>query len=83
MPDEPRFEDELDKLRAIVSRLNSADVPLEETIKLFEEGVKLAESCRKRLEDARVKIEELSKALEPPSKKDRKIYRADASIRGE
>lgn len=81
MPDEMKFEDALQRLRDIVSKLNSGDVKLEETIRLFEEGVKLADLCRRQLEDAKLRIETLAKDLEPSSKKEKRVYRADESIR--
>ena len=71
------FEEALDRLREIVNKLNSGDIPLEETVQLFEEGVRLAESCRKRLEEEKLRVETLSKKMEPK----KKIYRVDGSIK--
>jgi exodeoxyribonuclease VII small subunit len=46
------FEDSLKRLERIVARLEGEDLPLEESLALFEEGVKLAEACGQRLDAA-------------------------------
>ncbi len=56
---EPKFEEQLDRLKFIVKSLESDEVLLEESITLFEEGVKLAKTCQDRLQSAEQKIEEL------------------------
>ena len=55
------FEDALSELETIVKRLETADMPLEESLALFEKGVKLSEDCRKQLEEAESKVEILLK----------------------
>ena len=57
----PSFETGLDELEAIVKQLESAEMPLEESLALFENGVKLSEACRKQLEEAESKVEILLK----------------------
>jgi exodeoxyribonuclease VII small subunit len=52
-----KFEESLARLEAIVDRLESGDLPLEEAITLFEEGSKLASSCKKQLEEADGKVQ--------------------------
>ena len=54
------FEKSLDELEKIVSRLESGDISLDESIKLFERGIKLTNDCRKTLETARQKIASLT-----------------------
>lgn len=54
---EKSFEKSLDELEKIVARLEAGDLPLEESLKLFEEGVKLSRSCRERLTNAERRIE--------------------------
>jgi exodeoxyribonuclease VII small subunit len=51
------FEKDLKKLEDIVARLEEGDVPLNESMKLFEEGVKLSRLCSTRLDKAEKKIE--------------------------
>ena len=55
------FEKALNRLNAIVSRLEQGDLPLEESLQLFEEGVKLSRYCSDRLEEAERRIEVLVK----------------------
>ncbi|MDA8123429.1 MAG: exodeoxyribonuclease VII small subunit [Deltaproteobacteria bacterium] len=56
---EPSFEEALKALEAIVSKLESGETKLEESIRLFEEGMKLSGVCQKRLDEADRKIEVL------------------------
>jgi exodeoxyribonuclease VII small subunit len=57
----PSFERELEELEAVVKRLESGDLPLEESLKLFERGVALSDSCRRQLEAAETRVEMLVK----------------------
>ncbi len=61
MAAEKKFETALARLEEIVKELESGDVSLEQSLKLFEEGTKLARICNKRLEEAERKIEILLK----------------------
>jgi exodeoxyribonuclease VII small subunit len=56
MPKE-RFEDALNKLEKIVSKLEEEDIPLEESLKLFEEGIRLSRFCNQKLDEAEKKVE--------------------------
>ena len=56
---EPRFEDEVRRLGQIVERMESGELPLEESLALFEEGVKLARQAQARLDRAERRVEEL------------------------
>lgn len=58
---EKKFEASLARLEEIVKKLETGDLPLEQSLKLFEEGVKLARACNKRLEEAERKVEVLLK----------------------
>ena len=58
---QPSFERELEELEAVVKRLESGDMPLEESLKLFERGVALSDSCRRQLDDAETRVELLVK----------------------
>jgi exodeoxyribonuclease VII small subunit len=57
----PKFEECLQRLEVIVKEMEKGDLPLEQSLKLFEEGVALSGSCRKELEEAEGKIELLLK----------------------
>ncbi|HXB61836.1 MAG TPA: exodeoxyribonuclease VII small subunit [Acidobacteriaceae bacterium] len=56
-----KFEEKLKGLEDIVGKLEKGDLPLEESIKLFEEGVKLSEACKQELEAAEGRVEVLLK----------------------
>ena len=58
---EKKFEAALSRLEEIVSELESGELGLEQSLKLFEEGVKLARVCNARLEEAERKVEVLLK----------------------
>ena len=60
-PDTPTFEQNLDRLEGIVKRLEEAELPLEEALKLFEEGTALSAGCRQQLEEAEHRVEILTK----------------------
>jgi len=53
------FESRLGDLESIVERLEKGDLPLEESVRLFEEGMKLSESCKKELDAAEGRIQML------------------------
>jgi exodeoxyribonuclease VII small subunit len=57
----PNFEEQLSALESVVERLERGDLPLEESVKLFEQGLKLSNACKKELEAAEGKIEILVK----------------------
>jgi len=61
---ENRFEDSLNRLQEISEALESGEVGLEESIKLYEEGISLAKLCFSTLKDAELKVSELKKQLE-------------------
>jgi len=54
------FEDALKRLEAIVSRLESGEASLDESITLYAEGDRLRAQCEKRLSDAQARIEKIS-----------------------
>jgi exodeoxyribonuclease VII small subunit len=53
------FEASLNELEKIVKQLEDGDMPLEESLKLFEDGVRLSRECRERLTNAERRIEVL------------------------
>lgn len=52
-----KFEDAMARLETIVSELEKGDLPLDESLKIFEEGVRLSKTCLKMLDDAERKVE--------------------------
>lgn len=61
---ENTFEESLNRLQEISNSLESGDVGLEESIKLYEEGINLAKLCYTTLKDAELKVTELKRQLE-------------------
>ncbi len=55
------FENALSQLESIVARLENGDLPLEESLKLFEEGIRLSRFCNQKLNEAQKKVEVLLK----------------------
>ena len=58
---ELKFEDGLKRLEEIVAKLESGNLSLDDSLKLFEEGVKLVRFCNERLAEAQQKVELLTK----------------------
>ena len=55
------FEESLSRLEEIVRQMEQGNVPLEESLRLFEEGTGLVSSCSKQLDDAELKVVQLMK----------------------
>jgi exodeoxyribonuclease VII small subunit len=55
------LEKSLEELEALVVRLESGDLPLEQALKEFEHGVKLTRQCQAALQEAEQKVEILLK----------------------
>ncbi len=53
------FEQALRELEGVVRRLESGDVPLDESIDLYERGEKLRKACQARLDAAQARIEKI------------------------
>ena len=53
------FEAQLAALEKVVRDLERGDLPLEESLRLFEEGVRLSRECQERLNQAERRIEVL------------------------
>lgn len=54
------FEEALKRLEDIVRKLESGDVPLDQSIDLYSQGETLRGLCQKRLEAAQAKIEKIT-----------------------
>ena len=57
----PSFEQSLKKLETIVDKLEKGELPLEESLKLFEEGGGLSTACKQELDAAEGKVQMLVK----------------------
>ncbi len=56
---EMSFEQALRELEGVVRRLESGDVPLDESIDLYERGEELRKACQARLDAAQARIEKI------------------------
>jgi len=65
MPEEktssPTFEASLQELERIVKELEKGDLPLEQSLQLFENGMRLSAECKRQLEEAESRVEILMK----------------------
>ncbi len=65
MPEEktssPTFETSLEELERIVKELEKGDLPLEQSLALFENGMRLSAECKRQLEEAESRVEILMK----------------------
>ena len=53
------FEANLKKLEMIVDKLESDEIGLEESVKLYEEGMKIKKICDKKLKDIEMQIKKI------------------------
>ena len=53
------FESNLKKLEMIVDKLESGDISLEESVKLYGEGMKIKKICDKKLKDIEMQIKKI------------------------
>ena len=56
-----KFETSLKKLEEAVNRLESGELSLDDSLKVFEEGVRHASLCSRKLNEAQKKVELLLK----------------------
>ncbi|NIP38407.1 MAG: exodeoxyribonuclease VII small subunit [Candidatus Dadabacteria bacterium] len=56
-----KFERSIEELREIIEKLESGNIPLEDSLSLFEKGVKILNSANKKLSQMEKKVEILVK----------------------
>jgi exodeoxyribonuclease VII small subunit len=59
-PEEMKYEEAFNELKELVNKMASDDLPLEESLALFERGQALAARCSSLLEKAELKLRELT-----------------------
>ncbi len=59
--EERKFEKAMERLEAIVQSLEKGDLPLDESLKVFEEGMELVQFCTTKLDEAEQKVTILMK----------------------
>lgn len=57
---EMSFEQAMKELEVVVGQLESGDVPLEDSIKLYERGAALKDHCKKKLAEAEEKVAQIT-----------------------
>lgn len=75
------FEEQLKQLEEIVTKMEQGDLPLEDSLKLYELGIKISKNCHTALEQATQRIERLNpdnQKLEPWSLDSRDNEEADS-----
>lgn len=60
----PSFEENMQRLEQIVRAMERGDVPLEESLKLFQEGTELVRSCGMILDEAQLMVKKISTAAD-------------------
>ena len=60
MAEQFNFNKGLSKLEEIISKMDSGELSLEESLKYFEEGVRIHRQCHRALKDAEHRISILS-----------------------
>lgn len=58
---EKKFEDAMKELESIVGKLEEGDLPLDESLKIFEKGMELSKFCYQKLNQAEQKLKKLVK----------------------
>ena len=58
------FEQSMQRLEQIVRAMERGDVPLEESLKLFQEGTELVRNCGKLLDDAQLQVQKVMTAAD-------------------
>ena len=58
------FEQNMQRLEQIVRAMERGDVPLEESLKLFQEGTALVEACGKLLDSAELQVNKIVTAAD-------------------
>ncbi|WP_395374327.1 exodeoxyribonuclease VII small subunit [Marinicella sp. W31] len=58
------FEQSVAQLETIVKQMESQELGLEESLKLYEQGVKLTKECQRMLSSAEQKIQKLMQETE-------------------
>lgn len=58
----PTFEENMQRLEQIVRAMERGDVPLEESLKLFQEGTELVRKCGIILDEAQLQVKKIATA---------------------
>ena len=67
---ENSFEKNLKNLEMIVEKLESGEIGLEDSVRLYEEGMKIKKICDKKLKDIEMQIKKIKMEDDKISKED-------------
>ena len=59
MKKEIKFEEALERLAEINEKLESEEISLDDSVKLFKEGLELSKLCQKKLDEAKLEIKKV------------------------
>ncbi|MDR9469076.1 exodeoxyribonuclease VII small subunit [Marinospirillum sp.] len=62
MADEQDFEQQLKQLEELVTKMESGDLSLEDSLQAFEQGVTLTRNCQKLLTEAEQRVSRLQES---------------------
>jgi exodeoxyribonuclease VII small subunit len=62
--DPASFESNMKRLEEIVESLESGDIPLDNSLVLYEEGIKLSKYCIEKLRITEIKLKQLRKDVD-------------------
>lgn len=54
-----KYEELVEELKHIVQKIEEGDIPLDESIELYERGAELIRQCEAMLEEAEMKVSQL------------------------
>ena len=60
----PTFEENMRRLEEIVRAMERGEVPLEESLKLFQEGTELVRKCGQLLDEAQLQVKKIATAAD-------------------
>lgn len=58
------FETSMKRLSEISEKMSGADLPLEESVKLYAEAAELVKNCKEYIENAKLRVEQLERGGE-------------------
>jgi exodeoxyribonuclease VII small subunit len=58
-PEPVTYEALYAELQAVVARLETGELPLDEALRLYEQGVRLAANCQQLLDQAELRVQQL------------------------
>lgn len=71
------FEENMQRLEQIVRAMERGDVPLEESLKLFQEGTELVRACGKLLDEAELQVKKIVTSTDGTPAEEEFIHESD------